>query len=82
MGDNAPSRVAYLSQEYLPHGDLYCFLQYYRGPNHGGLQWVRMGENLCRSLLLSMVDGLQSVHKLGFAHADIKPDNICFDADY
>ena len=62
VGPNHTNRVAYLSQEYLPQGDLFCFLQYNRGPNHGGLQWVRMGENLCRSLLLSMVDGLRYVH--------------------
>ena len=48
-------------------------------------RWVPQNAPLTQRSLLSIIypllDGLESVHKLGFLHRDIKPDNIYVRAD-
>lgn len=48
-------------------------------------RWVPQNAPLTQRSLLSilypLLDGLESVHKLGFLHRDIKPDNIYVRAD-
>lgn len=45
---------------------------------------IRMGvfpENLARFYVAELTLAVESVHKMGFIHRDIKPDNILIDQD-
>ncbi|OUC49635.1 kinase domain protein [Trichinella nativa] len=55
--------------EYIPGGDMMALL-------------IKKGvfeESLARFYIAELVCAIQSVHKLGFIHRDIKPDNILID---
>ena len=56
----------YLVMEFLPGGDLYSLLQ-----NVGSLN-----EDYVKVYTAQIVMALQSLHKRGIVHRDIKPDNI------
>jgi serine/threonine protein kinase len=65
------------------HGTAYIVMEY-----ESGLalkRWVPQNAPLTQRSLLSIIypllDGLESVHRLGFLHRDIKPDNIYVRAD-
>lgn len=65
------------------NGTAYIVMEYESG--QALKRWVPHNAPLTQASLLSIIypllDGLASVHKLGFLHRDIKPDNIYVRAD-
>lgn len=65
------------------NGTAYIVMEYESGLSLK--RWVPQNAPLTQRSLLSVIypllDGLESVHKLGFLHRDIKPDNIYVRAD-
>ncbi|MBW3656110.1 MAG: protein kinase [Gemmatimonadetes bacterium] len=68
---------------FLANGTAYIVMEYESGLSLK--RWVPQNAPLTQRLLLSIIypllDGLESVHQLGFLHRDIKPDNIYVRAD-
>ena len=65
------SENLYFIMDYVPGGDLMALL-------------IKRGifdEPLARFYTAELVSALESVHKMGFIHRDIKPDNILIDRD-
>ncbi|XP_053148156.1 serine/threonine-protein kinase LATS1 isoform X2 [Hemicordylus capensis] len=61
----------YFVMDYIPGGDMMSLL-------------IRMGvfpENMARFYIAELTCAVESVHKMGFIHRDIKPDNILIDRD-
>ncbi|XP_070589800.1 serine/threonine-protein kinase LATS1 isoform X2 [Erythrolamprus reginae] len=61
----------YFIMDYIPGGDMMSLL-------------IRMGvfpENMARFYIAELTCAVESVHKMGFIHRDIKPDNILIDRD-
>ncbi|XP_045028679.1 serine/threonine-protein kinase Warts isoform X1 [Daphnia magna] len=61
----------YFVMDYIPGGDLMSLL-------------IKLGifeEHLARFYIAELVCAVESVHKMGFIHRDIKPDNILIDRD-
>uniref|UniRef100_M3ZVQ5 non-specific serine/threonine protein kinase n=1 Tax=Xiphophorus maculatus TaxID=8083 RepID=M3ZVQ5_XIPMA len=61
----------YFVMEYIPGGDMMSLL-------------IRLGifkEELAQFYIAELTCALESVHKMGFIHRDIKPDNILIDRD-
>ncbi|XP_006002800.1 serine/threonine-protein kinase LATS2 isoform X1 [Latimeria chalumnae] len=61
----------YFVMDYIPGGDMMNLL-------------MRMGvfpEHLARFYIAELTLAIESVHKMGFIHRDIKPDNILIDLD-
>jgi len=61
----------YLVMDFVPGGDLMSLLVRSR----------TFGEGVARFFIAEMVMAIDSVHKMGFIHRDIKPDNILIGAD-
>jgi serine/threonine protein kinase len=63
---------------FCEHGTAYIVMEYESGLSLK--RWVPGNAPLSQRTLLSIIypllDGLQAVHKTGFLHRDIKPDNI------
>ncbi|XP_077075744.1 serine/threonine-protein kinase LATS1 isoform X1 [Siphateles boraxobius] len=61
----------YFVMDYIPGGDMMSLL-------------IRMGifqEDLAQFYIAELCCAVESVHKMGFIHRDIKPDNILIDRD-
>ncbi|XP_029352860.1 serine/threonine-protein kinase LATS1 [Echeneis naucrates] len=61
----------YFAMEYIPGGDMMSLL-------------IRLGifkEELAQFYIAELTCAVESVHKMGFIHRDIKPDNILIDRD-
>lgn len=57
--------------EYIPGGDLMSLL----------IKMEIFDENLARFYIAELTLAVESVHRMGFIHRDIKPDNILIDSD-
>ncbi|XP_050293114.1 serine/threonine-protein kinase Warts isoform X2 [Anthonomus grandis grandis] len=65
------SDVLYFVMDYIPGGDLMSLL-------------IKKGifpESLARFYIAELTCAVESVHRMGFIHRDIKPDNILIDKD-
>ncbi|GAA5978348.1 hypothetical protein JCM11641_004662 [Rhodosporidiobolus odoratus] len=65
------SNNLYLLMEFLPGGDLMTML----------IKYDTFSEDVTRFYMAECVLAIEAVHKLGFIHRDIKPDNILIDKD-
>ena len=61
----------YFVMDYIPGGDLMNLL----------VKFQIFDEKLAQFYIAELVLALESVHKMGFIHRDIKPDNILIDRD-
>ena len=61
----------YFVMDYIPGGDLMGLL----------IKFEIFSEQLARFYIAELVRAIESVHKMGFIHRDIKPDNILIDRD-
>lgn len=61
----------YFVMEYVPGGDLMSLL----------IKFGVFSEDMARFYIAELVLAIESVHKMGFIHRDIKPDNVLIDSD-
>ncbi|XP_022921269.1 serine/threonine-protein kinase Warts [Onthophagus taurus] len=65
------SDILYFVMDYIPGGDLMSLL----------IKFGVFQEHLARFYIAELTCAVESVHKMGFIHRDIKPDNILIDKE-
>ncbi|CAO3675815.1 unnamed protein product [Umbelopsis ramanniana] len=65
------SQYLYLIMEFLPGGDLMTML----------IKYDTFSEDVTRFYMAECILAIEFVHKMGFVHRDIKPDNLLIDKD-
>ncbi|XP_065578443.1 rho-associated protein kinase 1-like [Artemia franciscana] len=63
------SKYLYMVMDYMPGGDLVNLMSNYDVPE----KWARF---YCAEVVLA----LEAIHRMGFVHRDVKPDNMLLDA--
>lgn len=63
------SNFLYMLMEFLPGGDLMTML----------IKYQVFSEDITRFFMAEVIEAIEAVHRLGFIHRDIKPDNILLD---
>ncbi|KAI1060135.1 hypothetical protein LB506_011117 [Fusarium annulatum] len=66
LGWYATANKLYIAMEYFPEGDLYVYVR-----DH-----PRLTEEECSHITSQVLSGIAIMHEEGFAHRDIKPQNI------
>lgn len=72
-----PNIVAVL-RFFNANGTAYMVMQYEEGESLGAIlrRAKRLEQSELEEILVPLLDGLEEVHRAGFLHRDIKPDNI------
>ena len=75
--------VVKLYYSFQDHNNLYFVMDYVPGGDLMGLLIRKeiLDEPLARFYVAELVLAIESVHRMGFIHRDIKPDNILIDRD-
>ncbi|RKL33071.1 hypothetical protein BFJ72_g10087 [Fusarium proliferatum] len=66
LGWYATSNKLYIAMEYFPDGDLYAYIRDHR----------RLTDDECSHIISQLLSGVAVMHEAGFAHRDVKPQNI------
>lgn len=74
---------SYLIMEYCSNGDLYEFMKRYLKVNQFKEQkaMIKNDRVLLKALLKQIINGFKGLHRAGFAHNDIKLENVFISGD-
>ena len=62
--------------------DRYFIMPYYQNGTLKGLHDHELYEDAFPTIFLQLLLGLRALHRLGFAHRDLKEDNILINDDF